>query len=148
MNASSSVFGTKVISYNVDLAKLGYELKDVEESYGKVPFTLNPSPDDRAMKVISSDIEGLKIGDLITKINSVDLNSDQANTLRRNYAGLTRSNKVGEKWIVTVKSGDESKVVNVEIVAGLRKLKKVVSMDKVSPVQFALRKKFESAKRN
>ena len=136
------------IPVEAQLAKLGYELKDVEESYGKVPFTLNPSPDERAMKVISSDIEGLKIGDLITKINSVELNSDQANTLRRNYAGLTRSNKVGEKWIVTVKSGDESKVVNVEIVAGLRKLKKVVSMDKVSAVQFALRKKFESAKRN
>jgi predicted metalloprotease with PDZ domain len=136
------------IPIEAQLAKIGYDLKDVDETFGKVPFILNPSPDDKAMKVVSSDIPGMKVGDLVTKINMVDLNSDQANTLRRNYSGLTRNNKAGEKWSVTVKSGDQTTVVNVELVVGTRKTKKVFSRTDVTSAQMALRKKFEAAKRN
>ena len=130
------------------LAKLGYDLKDMDEAYGKVPFILSPSPDDKAMKVISSDIPDLKVGDFVVKINSVDLNSDQTNVLRRAYAGLTRNNKAGEKWTVAVKTSDISKVVTVELVAATRKSKKVVSRDDATPAQLKLRKQFESKKRN
>ncbi len=129
------------------LAKIGYDLKDIEESFGKTPFSLNPSPDDKGMKVIASDIDGLKLGDLVTKINSVDFSSDQVNVLRRNYSGLTRSNKVGEKWTLTVTSGGQVKTLNIELVSGTRKTKKVVSRTDVTPTQMALRKRFESAKR-
>jgi predicted metalloprotease with PDZ domain len=129
------------------LAKLGYELKDIDEPYGKVPFIVNPSPDDKAMKVISSDIDGLKVGDIVTKINDADFNSDQVNALRRTYGGLTRNNKAGDKWTVSVKSGDQLKVVHVELVAATRKSKKVTSGPNVSPDQLKLRKIFESKKR-
>lgn len=129
------------------LAKLGLDLKDVEETYGKAPFLMNPSPDDKGMKVISSDIPELKIGDLIVKVNNVDLNSDQARTLNAAYRNLTRNNKPGEKWNVTYKSDGETKQVTVELVIGTRKSKKVVARTNATPEQLKLRKQFESKKR-
>lgn len=129
------------------LAKLGLDLKDVEETYGKAPFLMNPSPDDKGMKVISSDIPELKIGDLIVKVNNVDLNSDQARTLNAAYRNLTRNNKPGEKWNVTYKSDGETKQVTVELVIGTRKSKKVVARQDATPEQLKLRKQFESKKR-
>ena len=130
------------------LAKIGYDLKDVDEAYGKVPFILQPSPDEKAMKVISSDIPDLKVGDLVVKINSIELNSDQANALRRAYTGLTRNTKAGEKWTVAVKTADIPRVFTVELVTATRKSKKVVSRDDATPAQLRLRKQFESKKRN
>ena len=130
------------------LAKLGYDLKDIEETYGKPPFILAPSPDDKAMKVLSSDLPDLKIGDLVTKINAVEFNSDQVNVLRRNYGGLTRAPKVGEKWTVAVKTSTESKIINAELIAGTRKSKKVVSQANPTAEQLKLRKLFESKKRS
>ena len=130
------------------LAKLGYDLKDIDEAYGKVPFVLGPSAVDKAMKVLSSDIDGLKIGDVVTKINQVEFNSDQVNVLRRAYTGLTRANKAGDKWVVTVKAGAETRTVNAELVAATRKSKKVVSRSDATPSQLKLRKQFESKKRN
>lgn len=129
------------------LAKLGLDLKDVEETYGKASFLMNPSPDDKGMKVISSDIPELKIGDLIVKVNNVDLNSDQARTLNAAYRNLTRNNKPGEKWNVTYKSDGETKQVTVELVIGTRKSKKVVARQDATPEQLKLRKQFESKKR-
>jgi predicted metalloprotease with PDZ domain len=130
------------------LAKIGYDFKEIDEAYGKVPFVLAPSAEDKAMKVLSSDVEGMKVGDLVTKINAVEFNSDQVQALRRNYTGLTRNNKAGEKWVVTVKSGDQTQQINVELVAATRKLKKVVSKPDASAQQLKLRKVFESQKRS
>ncbi|MEI8280941.1 MAG: hypothetical protein WCG75_00910 [Armatimonadota bacterium] len=130
------------------LAKIGYDFKEIDEAYGKVPFVLQPSAEDKAMKVLSSDVPGLKVGDLVTKINDVDFNSDQVQALRRSYTGLTRTNKAGEKWMVTVKSGDQVSKVNVELVAATRKLKKVVSKPDATAEQLKLRKIFESKKRS
>ncbi len=129
------------------LAKLGLDLKDVEETFGKAPFLMNPSPDDKGMKVISSDIPELKIGDLIVKVNNVDLNSDQARTLNAAYRNLTRNNKPGEKWTVTYKSEGETKQMTVELMTGTRKSKKVVARQDATPEQLKLRKQFESKKR-
>jgi predicted metalloprotease with PDZ domain len=132
----------------VQLAKIGYDLKDIDEPYGKVPFILGPSPDDRAMKVLSSDIPGLKIGDLVTRVNAVDLNSDQVNALRRSYAGLTRNAKSGDKWTLAVVTATEHKMMSIEIVSGTRKSKKVVSQPNPTPEQLKLRQLFESKKRS
>lgn len=129
------------------LAKIGLEVKEIEESYGKVPFIVQPSADDKAMKVISSDIEGLKMGDLVTKINDVEFNSDQARTMRTAYTNLTRANKAGDKWTVMVKSGGDTKQVSVELVAATRKLRKVAEKAGVTAQQLKLRKLFESSKR-
>ena len=131
----------------VQLAKLGYDLRDVDEPYGKAPFIMSPSPDDKAMKVASSDVDGIKIGDLITKVNNIDFNSNQIQVLRRANSGLTRNNNAGDKWAVTIVSGGETRVVNVTLVAATRKSKKVVARPDASPDQIRLRKLFESKKR-
>ena len=130
------------------LAKLGYDLKEVDEPYGKAPFIMSPSPDDKAMKVASSDVDGIKIGDLVTKVNNIDFNSDQVQVLRRANTGLIRNNSAGDKWAVTVVSGGETRVVNVTLVAATRKSKKVVSRPDATSDLLKLRKQFESKKRS
>lgn len=129
------------------LAKIGLEMKDIEETYGKAPFIMSPSPDDKAMKIASSDIDSLKIGDLVTKVNTFDFNSDQVRTLNGAYRNLTRANKPGEKWMMTVVSGGQTRTVTVELVTGTRKSRKVVDLPSVTPEQKKLRALFESKKR-
>ena len=129
------------------LAKLGLEMKDVEETYGKAPFLLSPSPDEKAMKVASSDIPDLKLGDLITKVNDIDFASSDARVLNGGYRNLTRNNKPGEKWVMTVISGGQTKMVTVELGVGTRKSKKVIEMAGATDEQKKLRKAFESKKR-
>lgn len=136
------------IPIEAQLAKLGLDLRDVDEPYGKVPFIIETNGANKALKVSSSDIDGLKEGDMIVKINGVDFVSDSTPVLRRNYTGLTRANKAGEKWAITVKSGEETRTVNIELVAATRKTRKVISKPDATPGQLALRKKFEAAKRN
>ncbi|MBI1333492.1 MAG: PDZ domain-containing protein [Armatimonadetes bacterium] len=129
------------------LAKIGLALATVEETYGKTPFLTEASPDDKALKVISSEVPGIKLGDLVTKINGTSFNSSDRRTLLGGFRDLTRNLKPGTKWSVTVISDGETKQVEVEVASATRNSYKVIETSSATPEQKRLRKLFESKKR-
>jgi predicted metalloprotease with PDZ domain len=126
------------------LKKIGKELTEFEESFGKIPFGMRTSIEDKCLRVISSDIPDLKQGDLIESINERSTVSDTNATLTAALRSLTGSAKAGDTWKVKLKDGRE---VSVKIEEGKRKSFAVRSIPNPTANQIKLLALFEAKKR-
>ncbi len=124
------------------LAKLGMEIKDVEDEVKDLGFSYAPSPADKAIRVQtpSTDMrEKLKAGDLIVSINGQPTCGDTTRSGVVAMNALTKGLKAGDTLTLQVKreSGAESVTSTVQV--RKRTVKKVVEMANATAEQKALR---------
>jgi predicted metalloprotease with PDZ domain len=126
------------------LKKIGKELVEIDEAYGKVPFSMRTSIEDQCLRITSSEIPELKQGDLIQSVNGKPTTGDVNATLTAALRSLNGSAKAGDTWAIKLKDGRE---VNIRIEAATRKAFKVRDLTTVDTKQLKLQKLFEAKKR-
>lgn len=127
------------------LGKLGYEMKEVEETIAKAPFVASATTAD-GMKVASSDLEGLKLGDVVKSINNVTF-SGSGQRMNADLRNLTRNSKPGDVWTVTIVREGVTSEVKVTMGTGTQKSRRIVSLPNATADQLRLRKIFEAKRR-
>lgn len=129
----------------VQLGKLGLEMKEIEVAVAKPPF-LASATGTEGLKVASSDVADLKLGDVLKSINSTTF-TGSSNRMNADLRNLTRNAKPGDTWDVTVVRDGATVVVKVVVGSGTQKSKRIVSLPNATAEQLRLRQLFESKKR-
>lgn len=124
------------------LAKLGLEIKDVEEEFKDIGFTWTPSPADKAVRLSNprADVRDvLKTGDLVVSINGKPTSGDTTRSGVQMMNALVASFKDGDTLTIQVKR--ESGVETVKSTVQMRKrtVKRIVEKADATTEQKALR---------
>lgn len=130
------------------LAKIGKELKTVDEKFGSIPISLRVSLDDKAPRVSLSEDPAIPQGSIVTKINGTDVTGDNARAQTSLYRSLQRTVKPGDVLKITLREGDKTREVNIKVTEGTRKVQRIVSLANPTERQLMLRRKFEAKKRS